>query len=82
MLNFKKPTSVLETVALGYLFIPIVVFMLSWIKVWISIPVAVLTAIALFKVLFGENSESNLKIKISYSFVIYSVICFALILSS
>ena len=80
MLNSKKPTSVLETVALGYLFIPIVVFMLSWIKVWISIPVAVLTAIALFKVLFGENSESNLKIKISYSFVIYSVICFALIL--
>ena len=81
MAKTGKPTFVLETIALGYLFIPIIVFMLSWIKIWIAIPVVALTLFGLCKVLFDKgSSEGNVKIKISSSFIIYSVICFALIL--
>lgn len=81
MSKTNKPTFLLETIALGYLFIPIIVFMLSWIKLWISIPVAVLILIALYKVLFDkDSSDSNSGINVSSSFVIFSVICFALIL--
>ena len=77
----EKPTFVLETIALGYLFIPIIVFMLSWIKLWIAIPVVLLTLAALCKVLFDKDSaEGSTRIKISSSFIIYSLICFALIL--
>lgn len=81
MLNSKKPTSVLETVALGYLFIPIVVFMLSWIKLWFAIPIVILIVIALCKMLFGKGSDDgSSKIKISPSFIVCSAICFVLIL--
>ena len=81
MLNVKKPTYVIETVALGYLFIPIILFMLFWIKLWISVPVVVFTVFALYKLLFDKGSaESSPKIRLSSSFVVYSVICFALIL--
>ena len=81
MVKTGKPTFVLETIALGYLFIPIIVFMLSWIKIWIAIPVVALTLFGLCKVLFDKDSaEGSAKIKISSSFIIYSVICFALIL--
>ena len=59
MLNSKKPTSVLETVALGYLFIPIVIFMLSWIKLWFAIPVVILIVIALCKVLFDKGADDG-----------------------
>ena len=81
MLKTDKPTFVLETIALGYLFIPIIVFMLSWIKLWIAIPVVILTLAALCKVLFDKGSaEGSSRIKISSSFVICSVICIVLIL--
>lgn len=81
MLNSKKPTSVLETVALGYLFIPIVIFMLSWIKRWFAIPVVILIVIALCKVLFDKGTDDgSSKIKISPSFIVCSAICFVLIL--
>ena len=81
MLKNKKPASVLETVALGYLFIPVVIFMLSWLKIWISVPAVLLILIALYKVLFDKKSgDGGSGIRITPSFVLYSVICFALIL--
>lgn len=81
MLKNKKPTSVLEIVALGYLFIPVFIFMLSWIKLWISIPVVILVLVALCKMLFDKGTDdSDQKIKISSSFIVCSVICFVLIL--
>ena len=81
MLNSKKPTSVLETVALGYLFIPIVIFMLSWIKLWFAIPIVILIVIALCKVLFDKGTDDgSSKIMISPSFIVCSAICFVLIL--
>lgn len=77
----KKPISVLETIALGYLFIPIFVFMLSWIKLWISIPLVALILIVLCKTLFDKKSaENDLGIRITPQLIIYSVICFVLVL--
>ena len=77
----KKPISVLETIALGYLFIPIFVFMLSWIKLWISIPLVALILIVLCKTLFDKkSSENDLGIRITPQLIIYSVICFVLVL--
>ena len=81
MLKNKRPTSVLEIFALGYLFIPVFIFMLSWLKLWISIPVVILVLIALCKMLFDKGTDdSGQKIKISSSFIVCSVICFVLIL--
>lgn len=81
MLKTDKPTFILETIALGYLFIPIIVFMLSWIKLWIAIPVVILTLAVLCKVLFDKGSaEGSSRIKVSSSFVFYSAICIILIL--
>ncbi len=80
MLKNRKSASVLETVALGYLFIPVVIFMLSWIKLWLSIPLAILIAVVLCKILLDKGTDSDQKIMISSSFIVCSVICFLLIL--
>ena len=81
MLNTKKPTYVLETVALGYLFIPVIIFMLSWINLLIAIPAVAFILLAMYRVLFDKDSaEGSRKIRITPSFIIFSVICFALIL--
>ena len=77
----KKPAALLETIALGYLYLPIVVFMLSWIKLWISIPIALFIAFAVYKVLFDGNLPANNSgIKISRSMIFCSISCFVLIL--
>ena len=81
MLNTKKTTSILETIALGYLFIPIVIFMLSWLKIWISIPVVVFLLFVTSRILFDKRAaENDPGLKISPRFIVFSVICFVLIL--
>ena len=81
MQNVKKPLSLIETVALGYLYIPIIIFMLSWLKLWLSIPVALLVLFSLYKILFNkELAADSSRIKITPSLILFSAISFAIIL--
>ncbi len=63
-----------EIISLLYIYIPCLLFLLTWIHIWISIPILILFVISIIR--FKQNTNSNTQIELSMSFYICLFIAF------
>ena len=61
-----------------YLYVPVILFLIFWIKPYFSIPTIILLGICLYKIFKMDNKDE--KLKLSFAFFLSTFVVFALIL--